>query len=510
MFRLDDIIFKTTDKHLCEPYLFKIGPRYAQFYEPYMYLFYADYRDFCGPSITDILLMDNKGRMPNEDGYNSQIPDIFITDPTQIRDYWINEWSADPNYLDPNRPEYGMPEPHISSLIGRSIILNINAPIFANPLWRMNSSGLPDGNNPVYHPAIVGSAAGGQTNQTFIWNATVGGLGVNGVQFEGISPLPINPFDGIPTYIPVYGPENTLAVASTYGRPFFPPNIVSALESALYYAGFSHWPNIGVIYYTPYVFEDIVLTVEVTNGRTSDFETFPISVLNYPVENYPPYIEDVDDQIFPVGQQNYYALSVVDPDCMIFSLAGPSTTGTMPATTHSPMTPRTDMSQITWSMSLNGLPSYQYGPWMQPLINPINGVVNFNPQFEGAYTAVVTVSDQFGASAVKTFTIFSIVGGTWLNHPPIVMMDWDHPQIAKAGEEFFLTTPEFRVIDPDGDELYFACNLGACGYDSRGNFVWAFTTNFPGFYTAEIIAYDIRGGYAVVRVDVEVKPWWSF
>jgi hypothetical protein len=526
MFRLDDIVFRASDNFLCEPYLFKIGPRYAQFYEPYAFLFFADFRDYCGPSVMDALLMDANLRMPNDPNYSEPMAlasDFFLTDPNDIEAYWLGE-GADPNYgffgsSDPNDPDYtptfGQADPNISAAMGHSFMVIPQLPVF-NPAYGLAYTQAGGIINPLYAPGIIG-------NQTFQWNATVGGVGASGVEFEGLTPLPIDPTDGMPTYIPVYDNlsdpmgnyiSKTHMVSTLYGGPFFGPNIVPALEAALYNSGFTFWPNIAVLNFTPYVFEDIILSIEVSNGRTSDMETFPIEVVNYPVENYPPYIEDPDDRLFPVGVQSFYALSVVDPDNMIFSMA--HLNGQVAATTHTPLIPglydtiRDDMSNITWSMTLNGLPSYQYGPWMQSLIDPCAGIVSFFPKFEGAYDAVVVATDNRGASGVANFTIFSVNPGTWLNHPPIVLGDWDHPQIVRAGEELILTEPEFNVVDPDGDELYFSSNIGSCGYTSTGRFLWTFTTNFPGFYTAEIIAYDIRGGYAIVTLDIEVKPWWSF
>lgn len=217
MFRMDDVMFKQTDQHLCEPYLFKIGPRYAQFYEPYAYLFYADYRDFCGPAITDLLLMDSAYRMPYDPNYAGPNQNLFETDPQKITDYWVS-MGADPNYLDPNNALYGTPEPTVSALMGKPMILNLNMPIFSDPNIGYNpATGTPSVKNPAFMPVVLGSAAG-QTNQTFLWNATVGGIGSSGVEFEGVTPLPIDPFDGMPTYIPTYGPLTTLTVSSITDR----------------------------------------------------------------------------------------------------------------------------------------------------------------------------------------------------------------------------------------------------------------------------------------------------
>jgi len=524
MFRLDDIIFRAADQFLCEPYLFKIGPRYAQFYEPYRYLFFADYRANCGSgplNVTDLLLMDKNGLLPSYmmdhmdhmgmmgNMAYSKPAVAFETDQNVIEDYWLTDMHADPNYglFDPNAPHYGMPDPNISALLGRDFIVAPHLPIFSDPNVRL------DYTTGIKHPAFHPIAKGSNINQTFQWNVTVGGIGASGIEFVQLLPLPINPFDGMPTYIPVYDSPRIMAAVEGYGTPFFGPQVVTLLEAALYNAGFVFWPGIAYIDFTPYVFEDLILTLEVSNGRTSDFETFPINVVNYPVENYPPYIEDVDNPMFTVGKTSFYAMSVVDPDCMIFSMADPMSTGTLPATSHMPANYgpfRTDMSDITWQITSNGLPSYQYGPWIQSLINPKTGVISFNPQFEGHYHALVTATDAMGAYSAVMLMIIAHTSGTWLNHPPMIMMDWDNPQIVNAGEELILTTPEIRIMDPDGDEVYYSCNIGSCGKRSNGDFIWTFTTNFPGFYNVQIIAYDIRGGYAIIHIAVEVKPWWSW
>jgi hypothetical protein len=510
MFRLDDIVFRPAemDEDMCEPYLFKIGPRYAQIFEPYRYLFPAEYCASDGAiNVMDLLLLDANYRLPDDDLYNpANLSNIFETDPNVIEAYWIAQ-GADANSFDPNHASYLTPDAGISAVgaMGRDFVIYPWIPIFSDPNLRWDAA------NGFQNPAFVDMTGTSGINQTLQWNATVGSLGANGVQFQGLSPLAINPLDGMPTYVPNYC--RCGCVGALYGTQHYGPALVTLLEGALYNAGFTFWPNIAALDFTPQVFEDIILTIEVTNGRTSDYETFPISVVNYPVENYPPYIEDVDDQLFPVRELGEYPLSVVDPDNFIFSTA-PFVTGNPAATSHNPAIGvgaiRDDMDAISWDMTLNGLPSYQYGPWMQSMIDPHTGYISFTPQFEGAYDAVVVATDNRGASSIAEFTIFSVVQGTWLNHPPIVLGDWDHPQTVVAGEEFILTTPEFCVVDPDGDELYYSCNVGACGVRSNGDFMWTFTTNFPGFYTAEIIAYDIRGGYAIITVDVEVKPWWSF
>ncbi|MGA1791744.1 MAG: hypothetical protein ACMUIM_09670 [bacterium] len=462
-----------------QPELIRIGPRYAQIFEPYRYLFFADY-DTGDPEISnvmDFLLLD-------------QFENLFITDPNEIGDYW-ESLGADPNKFGEEA------DPNISALMGREFIVDENLPIFADANLRL-------GNNP-----FLNLIPGTNVNETLGWNATVGGLGASGIQFMPLAPLEIYPYDGMPTYIPVDGAEEVIAA---FGRPYFGPLPVFYLECALWNAGFTYWPHIAKLDFTPQVFEDIILTIEVTNGRVSDVETFPISVVNYPVENHPPYIGDMEDQIFTVGQMNTYAVGVVDPDCTIFSLA--QMEGLVPATTHLPMLPgnqiRTDMDAISWKFYLDGLASYQYGPWMDSMVDTCSGLIRFAPKFEGANRATLVATDDRGGSGFGEFMLFSINPGTWLNHPPIIMNDWDSPQVVRAGEILLVTSPTFKIVDPDGDELYFACNIGSCGTTPDGNFYWQFYTHFPGTYQVEIIAFDIRGGYAIMTIAIEVKPWWSY
>ena len=57
-----------------------------------------------------------------------------------------------------------------------------------------------------------------------------------------------------------------------------------------------------------------------------------------------------------------------------------------------------DYDQLTYSATINGLPSYQYGPWQESLINPQTGLIQFTPQFEGFFKLTVTVRDKKGLS----------------------------------------------------------------------------------------------------------------
>ncbi len=226
------------------------------------------------------------------------------------------------------------------------------------------------------------------------------------------------------------------------------------------------------------VIEDMIVTARVSDGIVTDKETFPISVVNYPVTNYPPIINDVDDQIFYVSEGNGYRILALDPDIQ-------------------------DMAGLTYHATLNGLPNYQVGPWMNQIIGPTTGVISFVPQFEGALDCIVTVTDPRGMNAVCQITIFCVNRGTWFNHPPIVLGDLDSPQTIRAGEMFIANEMNFQ--DPDGDKMYWSCNVGSVG----NNGIYTFQTQFPGYYLVQITAYDIRGGAATTEFVIHVRPWWS-
>ena len=256
-------------------------------------------------------------------------------------------------------------------------------------------------------------------------------------------------------------------------------NPMFAVACALDNSGYDTFPNaIRIVPHLGQVFEDMVVTCRCSDGIVTDKETFPISVVNYPVTNHPPIINDVDDQIFYVGEGGQYRIVAIDPDPL-------------------------DDGALTYKATLNGLPSYQYGPWMQNIIHPTYGVISFVPQFEGALDCVITVSDPRGMFAVAEITIFCINRGTWFNHPPIVLGDLDSPQTIRAGEMFIADEMDFQ--DPDGDRLYWSCNIGSVG----DNGVYTFQTMFPGYYLVQITAYDIRGGAATTEFLLHVRPWWS-
>ena len=73
-----------------------------------------------------------------------------------------------------------------------------------------------------------------------------------------------------------------------------------------------------------------------------------------------------------------------------------------------------------------------------------------------------------------------------------------HLLVIKAGQLFILGPPMLDFHDPDGDELYYSCNIGSMVLDKDDDGVprayWTFQTNLPGFYIVQITAFDQRGG----------------
>jgi len=497
MFRMDNLIFRADygPQKVFQPDLFEMGPLYAQIFEPYRYLFMADYageeaivvaQDVFGSEtkcarLTDLLL--------NLDNF------LLVEDPNDPNDPVVKYWTdlgADPNLFGENDPNLA------KNVFDREqFVVDLSLPIFADPNLRMAASG------PGAKAKCIINAG------TLGWNPTINGYGPNGIQAFLLQPLSVYPYDGMPTYIPAF--YNAIEVAKKLGKAHFGPQLVYLLEGALWNAGITVWPNIAALDYTPLYFEDLIVTIEVTNGAHSDVRTFPISVVNYPVENYPPVVQlNIMANVFTIGQMGEHMISFIDPDSFIFSMSSP-----VPATTHMPGIPisanfRTDMDTLYFNATINGLTSYQYGPWIETIINPSSGLLSWVPKFEGANHIVVNCTDSRGAMGLGDTWIIAVSTGTWLNHPPYVALYPEQPIVVKAGEEVILHSPQFIVVDADGDELYASCNIGSCGRGPDGNFIWQFQSNFPGSYLVEIVFYDIRGGYAVVEMFVDVKPWWSY
>jgi hypothetical protein len=270
---------------------------------------------------------------------------------------------------------------------------------------------------------------------------------------------------------------------------------VQMVAMTLMNSGYDEWPAIAKIVLPPeQIIENLVLTVTASNGMAQDVEALTIMTTNYPVTFYPPVIEDVDDQIFLLDQGvQTYQLNATDADSFTINAAGQL---------------GDDMDQLIWAATLNGLPSYMWGPWTENLINQKTGLVSFEPQYEGSYEMVVSVRDGDGGEAVAAFMIHCVMPGTFLNHPPIVVGDWDHPMLGYAGAPLTLDFTDC-VIDPDGGDLYYSCNIGTIGVRPGGSVVWEFQTMYPGTYLVEIVAYDTQGGYAVVPQEVIISPAWS-
>ncbi len=242
-------------------------------------------------------------------------------------------------------------------------------------------------------------------------------------------------------------------------------------------------PDIALIQFIPQVLEDLIVTVRVTDGQLTDVETFPLSVVTYPVAgmNYPPLLEEFRAAVAYVGEEFVYDIEARDPDY-----------GDI----------------LTFSATINGLPSYQYGPWSFNIINPITGRISFTPFFGGEYKISVTVRDSRGMYAQDIIPLTVVNPGSWLNHNPVLVEHIQNPQVAKAGNVFLIP---LEFIDPDGDELYYSCNIGSLAErtDGKQGAVFSFFTHFPGQYLINITAYDDRGGLTDQSFLLDVQPWWS-
>ncbi len=262
-------------------------------------------------------------------------------------------------------------------------------------------------------------------------------------------------------------------------------NPMYALACALLNSGYEVFPNARrIVPHLGQVFEDMIVTCQVSDGMATDKETFPISVVNYPVTNNPPIIMNVEDQTFEVGKTNYYQILAYDPDLE-------------------------DMLEgLSYNATLHGESTYyQFGPWWPPPNRLPNGLITLKPFCEGTIDCIVTVTDPRGMNAMCQFTIFCKIideyPGNWFNHPPVILGELDSPQTIRAGEKFIASEMDF--FDPDGDKMYWSCNVGSVG----NNGVYTFQSIYPGNYQVQIIAYDIRGGATSTEFVIHVKPWWS-
>lgn len=302
-----------------------------------------------------------------------------------------------------------------------------------------------------------------------------------------------------PRYYPLYL-QQSLLNDGCCGKCYLSDFEIETTRLALLQAGYTHWPTVAALRIPPeQIVENLVVSVTASNGFSEDLDTLMVRTVNYAMTNYPPIIQDPDvSALFNVGETVEYFICATDPDShtldsIHFDENGNPGFGD-------------DMAQLIYSATLNGLPSYMYGPWTESIIDQKTGTISFETQFEGEYKCNVVVRDPKGAEAVVSFPIFVIQSGTWLNHPPILVDGWDYPMSAKAGEN--ITWRFGDVVDPDGESLSYSCNIGAIGLVG-GEQMWQFQTMYPGNYLLEIVAYDTRGGYIVMTQDVIITPWWS-
>ena len=310
------------------------------------------------------------------------------------------------------------------------------------------------------------------------------GTGANLIQ-------PVSTTEPIP-YMPLYGIRSGVR-SITSGEPYLAAAEIQTVAMSLYYGGYDFWPSVAALVIPPQqTIENMVVTVVCSDGLGEDIESFMIETVNYPVTNTPPVIEDVDDQIFYVGMGDQeYQLNATDADSFTFCSA---------------VQYETDIEDLIWTGYLEGYPSYTYGPFTDTLISQKSGLVKFAPISEGAYEMIVTVRDPKGMEAYAAFTIYCVNSNGWLNHPPVMLGDWDHPMIGRQGQELMLHFTD--IVDPDGEPLYYSCNIGSIGYIG-GEPVWSFQTEFPGTYMVEIVAYDTSGGYLVIPQEIIITTWWA-
>lgn len=242
-------------------------------------------------------------------------------------------------------------------------------------------------------------------------------------------------------------------------------------------------PDIVLFYFIPYTFEDYVITIKVSDGELSDVETFTLSIVSFPIQelNHPPYLEELDDKVGYIGEKLNIQIYASDIDLM---------------------------DVIVYSATIDGQPTYSYGPWVQSIINPITGVIDFTPEFEGNHWINVIVRDSKGMYAMGGFELIVVNQGTWLNHAPVITKSVQNPQVAKAGQEYIIP---LEITDPDGEKLYFSSNMGSVTERQDGvqGCVFRFLSHFPGQYVIRITAFDIRGAFVEETFLLDVQPWWS-
>ncbi|MGA1875448.1 MAG: hypothetical protein ACMUIA_07560 [bacterium] len=433
-YRLDDIIFfKSSPYQNRPPYLFRIGPVFTQ-------------------------LFDQTGL------YSTRL--IFAEDPD------LGLWCLDPNGEPLCYVETGseLDEPlHNTNLLNASVACYLDH----QGKKRFLDGGRGD---PLSFQVTVGGPGAKGTKAPYLWTRIP--------LFDPISHRAYDP--PLLPYIPKLGAPITRWLQ---GRS------LKDMQSALINSGFTFWPN-AILLQTMncQVLENLIVTCEVTDGRLSDMETFPLSIVNYPVTNHPPRLEQLYDQCFEVGRVPK------EKDIIQGGINSDETTPNVYTVTATDPDPG---DILTYSATLDGIPAYQYGPWVENIINPYTGVIAFVPQFEGVFHCVVKVQDSRGLAAFGSFNLFCVNKGTWFNHPPIVLKAIESPQKCRAGD--FFTLADLHIYDPDDEKLFYSCNIGAVSE----NGIFTIQSHFPGQYLVEITAYDNLGGYASQQFMLEIFPWWS-
>ncbi|MGA1843906.1 MAG: hypothetical protein ACMUIS_05030, partial [bacterium] len=367
------------------PVLFEMGDLSAQMFEPYRYLFIAD----CTGA--GIVAHDVFGHVSTCDRIADLMlnPDNFIVaeDPNDPNDPVVKYWTdlgADPDLFGRDN------DPVISDILGRDFKVDLTLPIFADPDLRLTQSGP----GPMAkHIINLG---------TLEWNATLDGYGEYGIQAFLLQPLWLYPYDGMPTYIPVY--YNALHVKKETGKPYFGPDMVYVLESALWNAGITVWPNIAALEYTPMYFEDLSITLEVTDGYETDSITFTIETVNHPVENYAPVPQKGDETLtLYVGEAWEYVVNFIDPDCFMFSLAQPAATTHKPGFPVDPKNYRKDMDDLYWFLSPESVAAINeliQDP-LEDVISTLysSGLLKWTPKSVGICEATIFCKDAWWAGA---------------------------------------------------------------------------------------------------------------
>ncbi|MEW5803867.1 MAG: hypothetical protein AB1847_17370 [bacterium] len=280
--------------------------------------------------------------------------------------------------------------------------------------------------------------------------------------------------------------------------------------------------NMVLLTYVPQTLEELIITVRVVDmGALSDIEVFPMTVVNYPVVNHPPRLEQMEDDFYVLGSSDIYEkyFSCYDQDYRKDQFGKSDNAGIGSAS-----------GNVTFTAYIDGMSYYGYGPYQEDLIpEPTTPRIAFHPQFEGVHQIVVVARDTRGLSSIAEYTLIVAGSGSWLNHAPVLGEDIDSPQIAMAGQLFSIPV---EFYDPDLEPIYYSCNIGMItqlpkeGVENqlnadgslngrsaygmyRGGAVFSFLTYFPGLYQVQITAYDSRGGWNTAQFTLDVQPWWS-